>query len=116
MMVKMEREKVMVITCKTCGNEYGRWRSQCPGCGTATPEAVRVKEERETRKASRPRSSSKPQCILCLSTRRQKRMVRCPSCNEPIHKKCLKFHEESCKLFQVQVKAEYKKLGMKEGA
>lgn len=97
-------ERTMTIECKSCSNEYGAWRSHCPACGTLSdyvpPEEKKEKEKRVKSEATRP--PREHECILC---RRPKSDTRCPSCNEEIHTRCLKYHKADCDKFVAEREA-----------
>lgn len=98
-------ELKMTVVCKSCDNQYGAWRTHCPACGTMSdyraPEPERAKEPRQKRsEAQRPKREH--ECILC---RRGNSQERCPSCNEEVHTRCLKYHLDPCKLFVAEREA-----------
>lgn len=90
-------ELKMTVVCKSCDNQYGAWRAQCPACGTRShykePEPERPARVKRSEATRPPREH---ECILC---RRGNSQERCPSCNEEIHTRCLKYHIEPCKQF-----------------
>ena len=113
-------ELKVTLICGTCSNQYGRWRPQCPACGTRTPmrdyaqplkagtlqkkKVFRVTHRREIVLGRKLRLSA---CIVC---RRAGAKVMCPHCDERIHKGCLSLHHDACKAFQVLRAAEIAKL------
>lgn len=109
----VQKELTMTVICK-CGNQFGIFRRQCPACGTPTPPAAlkkleKVEEERAPRK---PRAMTRQikwhECVACRRTGAKK--MRCPHCNEPIHKPCLRMHVDTCLQFQREREEEIKRL------
>jgi predicted amidophosphoribosyltransferase len=96
-------ELLMTVVCKSCDNQYGAWRAQCPACGTKShyraPEPEKKPRQKRT-EAMKPRREH--ECILC---RRDKSDQRCPSCNEEIHTRCLKYHRADCEKFVAEREA-----------
>jgi hypothetical protein len=104
----------MTTACKMCGHEFGKWRPQCPACGTPYEQERSFNEVRiERRKAERKleaddpigrileRRQPKNQCIVC---RQGGGKLKCPHCNECIHKGCLTLHADDCAAFQVTLR------------
>ena len=118
-------ELKVTLICKDCSNQYGRWRPQCPTCGTKTPardyaspsapatqpKLTRTKLVTATLRRVRAIIVRLSSCIVC---RRAGAKLTCPHCDERIHKGCLSLHHVECKAFQVLRAAEIVKLDMKE--
>lgn len=106
-------EPTMTIICpQPCGNQYGRWRKNCPVCGRTTPESKRVEPDQPKREAKARREPERKvnECILCrkrvkAGAKGRKRGTRCPHCNELIHERCLEYHRGDCLKFQMQVES-----------
>lgn len=125
---KPKKELKMTRICPHCGDQYGLWRERCPSCGTHNERrAAAVADERVpsiTRPArvKKERKAKPDPCIMCHRRVKGKRIKgtklresppRCPHCDEPIHKECLRLHATSCAEFQVSRDEAIKKL---EGA
>lgn len=104
-----------LVTCRDCGEQFGLFRHRCPSCGTTAPRCkhgmfgncalclgtVREVPQKEFR-GRRPKERKPHACILCdrrVKRLDEKRGTRCKSCNEEIHVRCLKFHENDCRAF-----------------
>jgi hypothetical protein len=91
-------ELKMTVVCRSCDNQYGAWRPHCPACGTKShyraPEPEKKEPRQKRSEAQRPKRDN--ECILC---RRGGSQERCPSCNEEVHTRCLKYHINPCKQF-----------------
>lgn len=88
----------MTKFCEVCGDQYGLWRHQCPACGTHNKDREAACAAPVTTKR-RERERTKGGCIFCQAPKAKE---KCPHCDEPIHRNCLHFHEEACKVFQVE--------------
>lgn len=117
----MTDELRMTLICPCCSNQYGKWRPQCPACGTPRPEQkterVEAKDRRlddmrrikQRRADAREKKKLAKECIVC---RRGGAKLKCPHCEEKIHKGCLSLHADDCAAFQVSLKECYKKHGL----
>lgn len=111
---------MMTVICKDCAFQYGRWRPQCPTCGTNNPNVdvyttgvggpsgtpVRAARERAPRAPKRARLA----CIVCRKGGARK--LRCPHCDERIHKACLVMHADDCAAFQLEREAACRRIGV----
>lgn len=98
------RPLTMTVVCKDCGNQYGRWRSHCPTCGTATP--VTKREDPPVVKRMKERRLRQEVLGRCTVCRRGKNLeLKCPHCAEAIHPMCLRLHAEGCRHFQAEREA-----------
>lgn len=100
------RELKITLICKTCENQYGKWRSHCPVCRTPTPKTEEFNTPRVV--VARKQRDSKSQCIFC---RHRGAKHECPHCNEKIHRTCLGLHAPECQQFQIEREKLIKQLG-----
>jgi len=101
----------MTVVCRICGDQFGMWRTHCPACGAHAP-AIPARVLAETKSRRHPLAQRRPKADECTLCRRTKAKLRCPHCNELIHKECLRLHRADCLTFQMEREIEIKKLGM----
>jgi len=116
-----DEERTMTVECKSCGHEYGAWRSHCPACG----QSMTLAQHNKVNKAVAPVRVKKAkrkdikkhtdECILCRRRAKagKKNTTTCPHCNEPVHKACLEHHRQPCLTFQLEVEAMTRKVATK---
>lgn len=99
-------ELKMTVVCRSCDNQYGAWRTHCPACGTTSHYKAPApeKKERHQKRSEAQRPKREHECILC---RRGNSSMRCPSCTEEIHDRCLKYHIDDCVKFVLERDAVY---------
>ena len=102
----------MTLTCHQCEYEYGRWRPQCPACGTpcelSRNERLGIAPERV--KQERTKRFKRLVADACAFCRCGHATLTCPHCHEQVHRECLELHRSPCLAFQLGVEQETRKL------
>jgi predicted ATP-dependent serine protease len=112
--VSYQRELTMTVICKTCSNQYGKWRPRCPACGEPNTQPATFNAPRVVEPSLIPRSAiikrqPKRECIACHQGGAKK---TCPHCNELVHAACLVLHAEACAEFQVTLRESQRAHGL----